>query len=577
MVSLGQFHAASIPPGVSQRHGTATEQVLLHLAHRVARQRVDHADLARALVHRQRRRHVVDRARRCVDLVAHHEGDDALAEVVVGHPHHRHLAHRRVVEQRRLHLAGADLEAARLDDVHRLAADDAMEAVGVDHRGVAGAEPLAVDTTAAVASGRCEVAVEQGGDRAPAARRSSRRRARTGLAVVADQAGAHAVDRHAHPARPALAVGASAQRDERLGHAVALDRRVAGERRSCSNTGTGSGALPDTSSRALAQRRGRGRVGAHSAPHRGHAEVERAAGRRVRVGRRADRCAPAAHPTRSAPSTPSTRPCTWNSGRPCTSVSSGVHCHASASPSRPAAMARRDSTTPFGAPVVPDVYIDQRRRVVGGSGSGSAADVDASARRVGQWRTAATAPESRRMCSRSTGPASGGTGTTGTPAASPATTATTVCSVGVASTATARHARQPRPRAVAALGERRPSEMVSPATVTAVGAIAERTVAARGAASRRRLRTWLASTTRGETVEELGEHLVQPLAVAGGEQVHHQPGERGLRQRGLERPPVVRQALGSSRCSTSWRHTPIWSARTSPARPVTLVSSAAAS
>ena len=32
-----------------------------------------------------------------------------------------------------------------------------------------------------------------------------------------------------------------------------------------------------------------------------------------------------------------------------------VHCHASARPSSPAATARRDSTTPFGAPVVPDV------------------------------------------------------------------------------------------------------------------------------------------------------------------------------------------------------------------------------
>ncbi len=62
-------------------------------------------------------------------------------------------------------------------------------------------------------------------------------------------------------------------------------------------------------------------------------------------------------PTRSAPRTPSTKPCTWNSGRPWTSVSSGVHCHASANPSRSAATARRDSTTPFGRPVVPDVYM----------------------------------------------------------------------------------------------------------------------------------------------------------------------------------------------------------------------------
>ena len=57
--------------------------------------------------------------------------------------------------------AGAHLEAPGLDDVERLPADDAVEAVGVDDRCVAGAEPLIVERRR-----RClraaEVAVEEG-------------------------------------------------------------------------------------------------------------------------------------------------------------------------------------------------------------------------------------------------------------------------------------------------------------------------------------------------------------------------------------------------------------------------------
>ena len=60
-------------------------------------------------------------------------------------------------------------------------------------------------------------------------------------------------------------------------------------------------------------------------------------------------------PRRSGPNSPSTSPWTWNSGSPWVSTSSPVHSHASASPSRLEATARRGSIAPFGRPVVPDV------------------------------------------------------------------------------------------------------------------------------------------------------------------------------------------------------------------------------
>ena len=46
-------------------------------------------------------------------------------------------------------------------------------------------------------------------------------------------------------------------------------------------------------------------------------------------------------------------PLQWNNGSPCTSVSSAVQAHASASASRSAPMAALDSTTPLCGPVVP--------------------------------------------------------------------------------------------------------------------------------------------------------------------------------------------------------------------------------
>lgn len=60
-------------------------------------------------------------------------------------------------------------------------------------------------------------------------------------------------------------------------------------------------------------------------------------------------------PRRSGPRMPSTSPCTWNSGSPCTRTSSPVHCQASASASSVVAIARRGMTAPLGGPVVPEV------------------------------------------------------------------------------------------------------------------------------------------------------------------------------------------------------------------------------
>ena len=65
----------------------------------------------------------------------------ALAEVGVGQSHHGDLGHPGVAEQHRLDLTGTHPVPAGLDQVHRLAPDDAVHTVGVDDRGVTGAVP----------------------------------------------------------------------------------------------------------------------------------------------------------------------------------------------------------------------------------------------------------------------------------------------------------------------------------------------------------------------------------------------------------------------------------------------------
>src|SRR5262245_546994 len=72
-------------------------------------------------------------------------GHDPLTLIGVRNADHSDLLDRRVALQHGLDLTGADLEPARLDDVDRAAADDAILAIGLAHGEVAGTEksPLA--------------------------------------------------------------------------------------------------------------------------------------------------------------------------------------------------------------------------------------------------------------------------------------------------------------------------------------------------------------------------------------------------------------------------------------------------
>lgn len=134
-----------------------------------------------------------------------------------------------------------------------------------------------------------------------------------------------------------------------------------------------------------------------------------------------------------------------------------VHCQASATASIPAANARWLRLTPFGAPVVPEVYriiamssmdgvVAQRCPPLRPCGTATAGRSEAGCAGPAQHVTLA----SPRMCWSSTGPESGDIGTTGTPASTHAVTATTVSSVGAAQTATGCRAGSSAPSALAA-------------------------------------------------------------------------------------------------------------------------------
>src|SRR5918999_6279584 len=96
---------------------SALEALLDDLAHRVAGQLVEEADLAGALVGRELRGHVVDQLALLRSPLAFGDdpGDDPLAEVVVGGAGHGRLAHAGVLEQGDLDLARPHLVAAGLD------------------------------------------------------------------------------------------------------------------------------------------------------------------------------------------------------------------------------------------------------------------------------------------------------------------------------------------------------------------------------------------------------------------------------------------------------------------------------
>ena len=71
---------------------------------------------------------------------AHDDGDDALAPLLVGHPDHRGLGDRRVLEQDVLDLGGGDVLAAADDRVVGAALDEQVALV-VEPAAVAGGEP----------------------------------------------------------------------------------------------------------------------------------------------------------------------------------------------------------------------------------------------------------------------------------------------------------------------------------------------------------------------------------------------------------------------------------------------------
>ena len=158
-------------------------------------------------------------------------GDDGghhpLAEVGVGHPHHRGLGHAGPLQQRGLDLGGVDIEPAGDDEI-LAAAHEVDVAVGISEAEVAAAQPAALQRrgrrVGAVEVGRDDAGapVEELPDRVPGDHRA-------GLGVPDLGLGAGHVE--AHRPRPALAVQRVGQHDPHLGHAVALQHPVAEARR----------------------------------------------------------------------------------------------------------------------------------------------------------------------------------------------------------------------------------------------------------------------------------------------------------------------------------------------------------
>src|SRR5690606_39768548 len=219
------------------------------LAHRVARQRVHQVHHAGALVHRQAAGDEVDELL-LLHPVRDHEGRDLLAEVVVGRADDRGLPHGGVREQRVLDLASADAVAAALDEVGGRAADDPVPAVRADSGDVAGAEPPVLGERRGGGVGTVEVPLEQQ-RRADVQLPRRLPVVRDGGAVLPPQAGLDAGQGRADVSRAPVAVGARADRDEGLGHAVALDGPVAGELRQPLEHGHGQGrAAGDQQARA---------------------------------------------------------------------------------------------------------------------------------------------------------------------------------------------------------------------------------------------------------------------------------------------------------------------------------------
>ena len=122
--------------------GALAQDVLLHLAGGVQRQRVDDLDRARHLVVRHLLAAPPDDAGRIggPTRAQHDERHTDLAQPLVGDADHRGLLNVGVAKQRVLDLGRVGVEAAHDEHVLR-PADDAQAAALVDHAEVAGAQP----------------------------------------------------------------------------------------------------------------------------------------------------------------------------------------------------------------------------------------------------------------------------------------------------------------------------------------------------------------------------------------------------------------------------------------------------
>src|SRR3954451_8856389 len=191
------------------------ERAAPHLAHPVDGQLVERDDALRALVRRQPLAGVRDE-RVAVDVAGRHdEGDDLLAPALRRHAGHRDLRDGRMVLERRLDLAGIDVEPTADDELLRAPGDLEAAVPVVDPAEVAGAKPAVAGQRLGRRVGAVPVAVED------------LRAAHEDLAVLAVEADLDPRQRPPDASRPARAVVEVRDVQPRLGAAVALEREPA--------------------------------------------------------------------------------------------------------------------------------------------------------------------------------------------------------------------------------------------------------------------------------------------------------------------------------------------------------------
>ena len=161
------------------------------------------------------------------------------------------------------------------------AADDAVVAAGVDHRGVAGAEPAVAASTSRRSRPGGRGSRRRARGRGPGARRWSRRRAagarpsvlRVSSSVDASRVSTPATGTPTQPGRRSPSAR-TRQGDHRLAHPVALDGRLAGELAQLLEHRDGQGRAAGDEQPRGAQRARGGRVGGDPRPDRRHAEEQ---------------------------------------------------------------------------------------------------------------------------------------------------------------------------------------------------------------------------------------------------------------------------------------------------------------